>query len=122
MKEYPAKRTCLVISGYGGGSNGMIAEDNSGLTPLSHLSQGLLAGLNGRTLDVIAFDGHWMACIEAAAEFQDAAKIMVASQGRVDSWDYEERLDRACRYSTFLRLTARIPASESRILLKYVKY
>lgn len=92
MENYPSKRTCLVIAGFAGGNNGMIVDKKDGLMPLTEIHEGLEEGLDGRELDVLALDGHWMACIEAAAEFENTADLMVASQGRMDSWNYEERL------------------------------
>ena len=91
MKNYPSERTCLVISGYAGGPNGMIADKKDGLMPLVDIRRGLEKGLDGKELDVLAFDGHWMACIEAASEFDGVTDLMVASQGRMESWDYTER-------------------------------
>ena len=91
MENYPSERTCLVISGFAGGNNGMIVDKKDGLMPLTEVRKGLEEGLGGKELDVLALDGHWMACIEAAAEFENTADLMVASQGRMRSWDYEER-------------------------------
>lgn len=90
LKKYPSERTCLVISGNAGGPNGIVADEKDGLTPLTEIKKGLIDGLEGKELDVLAFDGNWMACIEAASEFADTADLMVASQGKMDSWDYEK--------------------------------
>lgn len=99
MKEYPSKRTCLVISGYAGGSNGMMVDKKDGLLALTEIRKGLEAGLDGNRLDVLAFDGHWMSCMEAAAEFQDTAELMVASQGRMSSWEYQNSFGKVMRRS-----------------------
>lgn len=90
MKNYPSERVCLVVSGFGGGNNGMIVDEEDGLLNLSEIRRGLDAGLDGEELDILAFDGNWMSCIEAAAEFEGTSKLMVASQGRMKSWDYEK--------------------------------
>lgn len=98
MKNYPAKRTCLVISGFGGGNNGMIADESGGLMPLTDIRTGLENGLQGNELDVLAFDGHWMSCVEAAAEFEETSGLMVASQGRKRSWDYEDKFSELLKH------------------------
>lgn len=92
MEAYPAKRYCLVISGHGGGWNGLISDKRDGLAQLPALAQGLEDGLgkSARKLDVLALDAHWMACGEAAAEFSQCADFLVASQGRMNSWDYRD--------------------------------
>lgn len=92
MTKYPAKHYCLVLSGYAGGFNGMIVDKKDGLMSLADLRKGLEAGLNGapQGLDVLALDGHWMACAEAVAEFGGTAQHMVASRGRVESWNYQD--------------------------------
>lgn len=90
MEAYPAERYCLVISGHGGGWNGLISDKRDGLAQLPALAQSLEDGLrsSARNLDVLALDAHWMACGEAAAEFSQCADFLVASQGRMNSWDY----------------------------------
>ena len=37
LKNYPSERTCLVISGFAGGNNGMIVDKKDGLMPLTWL-------------------------------------------------------------------------------------
>ncbi len=92
MAKYPAKHYCLVLSGYAGGFNGMIADKKDDLMSLTNIRKGLEAGLKDapQCLDVLALDGHWMACAEAVAEFGGTAQRMVASRGRVDSWNYKD--------------------------------
>ena len=78
MKSYPAEHTCLVLSGFDGDGNSM---------PLPLVASSIEAGRRGE-LDILAFDGSWMASADAVAEFRDAAEYMVASQCRNEGWNY----------------------------------
>lgn len=92
IREYPAENYCLVLSGYAGGWNGMMADKKEGLMSLEDIRKGLEDGLaeSGEKLGVLALDGHWMASAEVATEFSECAEHLVASRGRMESWKYQD--------------------------------
>ena len=83
LSAAPARKTALVIWDHGGGPVFGLCNDenfeNDELT-LSELRQGLSNGLQGKKLDVIAFDCCLMNCVDLCADLIGIADYAVLSQ------------------------------------------
>lgn len=97
---YPADHYALILWNHGQGWKGaksiLTDVDNGTLAPLSnhYVKEGIAA--SGVSLDILGIDACEMSVIEAAYEFRNVAKILVASQELVSDkgWDYDDLLKR----------------------------
>ena len=93
IRKYPAKHYAILLSGHGGGWNGMIFDDDApgcknppGFFPIDQARATLRAGLDAagvKKVDLIVFDLCLMSQAEVACEMQDVADVMVASEATV---------------------------------------
>ena len=83
LANAPAEHCALILWDHGGGPVfGMCEDENHPGDPLSlpELRDALTRGLNGRRLDVLAFDACLMNCVDVCALAADFADYTVASQ------------------------------------------
>lgn len=106
--NYPAERYALVLWNHGNGwkSGSLVKQvksiladwDNNGVksAPLDNslVAKGIAGG--GVTIDLLGVDACIMATIEAAYEFRNVSRYMVASQElvQIKGWDYRDLLTR----------------------------
>lgn len=97
---YPADHYALILWNHGQGWKGVKSiftdVDNGTLTPLSNQYVKEALADSGVTVDILGIDACEMSVIEAAFEFRNVAKILVASQELVSDygWDYDDLLKR----------------------------
>ena len=95
MKEYPAKKTMLVLQDHGYGWRGVCQDETNGdvLMPVDGIASALkdVKARNGKGVDVLAFDACNMATLEVAYELRDAVPYVVGSETMVpfDGLPYE---------------------------------
>ncbi len=86
LSTAPANRYILILWDHGGGPVYGVCNDanfnDDGLT-LPELHSGLVSGLGGTRLDIIAFDCCLMNCIDLCADLADVANYSVLSQETV---------------------------------------
>ncbi len=86
MKEYPAKNYAVVIYGEAGGIAGAAIDEESGhrlTAPGIEQAFREATIATGRKVDLVAFDGSYMAGLEVAHQLKDVADVMVGSQAAV---------------------------------------
>jgi hypothetical protein len=123
MKNFPAKKTMLLISDHGYGWRGICQDETNGdvLMPADGIASALkdVKASTGKMVDVVAFDACNMASLEVAYELRDAARYMVASETMepFDGLPYE-------MFITDMVTTPTISAADlsSRIVYEYVEY
>ena len=102
INTYPANRYALVVKGPGAGWQGVAFDrdtpgfDGGDDLSLADLDGALAQALNGRRLDVIAFDAPLMAQLDVFRTLQPHARYAVAAAGPVPAsgWNYQTLLDR----------------------------
>ena len=102
ISTYPANRYALVVKGPGAGWQGIAFDrdtpgfDGGDDLTLADLDGALAQALNGRRLDVIAFDAPLMAQLDVLRALQPHARYAVAAAGLVPAagWNYQTLLDR----------------------------
>ena len=84
MKNFPAKKTLLLISDHGYGWRGICQDETNGdvLMPMHGIAEALkdVKATNRKGVDLVAFDACNMASLEGAYELRDAVPYMVASE------------------------------------------
>jgi hypothetical protein len=123
MKEFPAKKTMLLISDHGYGWRGICQDETNGdvLMPADGIASALkdVNAITGRMVDIVAFDACNMASLEVAYELRDAARYMVASETMepFDGLPYE-------MFITDMVKTPTISAADlsKNIVYEYVEY
>ena len=104
----PAKRYMLVLWDHGGGPVFGLCNDenhNDDSLSLAELKTGLQNGLNGRKLDIIAFDCCLMNCLDLCYDLHGIADYVVASQELVSGTGFD--------YDAWMRPVAANPAMAS---------
>ncbi|OHD18301.1 MAG: hypothetical protein A2086_13125 [Spirochaetes bacterium GWD1_27_9] len=102
--NYSASKYMLIIANHGSGFrnddiqkniigdiNKAVAYDESdgnASLNMKELREGLSLGLNGKKLDILAFDACDMGMLEIAYEMKDLASIMVSSSYKVPTYGY----------------------------------
>jgi len=84
MKNYPSKKTMLLISDHGYGWRGICQDESNGdvLMPLDGIGSVLkdVKAKTGKGVDLLAFDACSMASLEGAYELRGAVPYIVASE------------------------------------------
>lgn len=81
IKKYPAEHYMLVIADHGKAWRGAISDmSHSGWMKTPDIRKSIEKGMDGKPLDVLAFDACLMASAEVAYELRNAAQYMVASE------------------------------------------
>ena len=102
ISSYPANRYALVVKGPGAGWQGVAFDrdtptfDGGDDLSLADLDGALAQALDGRQLDVIAFDASMMAQLDVLRTLQPHARYAVAAPGLVPAsgWNYGTLLGR----------------------------
>ena len=123
MKNFPAKKTMLLISDHGYGRRGICQDETNGdvLMPADGIASALedVKSRTGKMVDIVAFDACNMASIEVAYELRDAAAYVVASETMepFDGLPYE-------MFITDMVTTPTISAADlsRNIVYEYVEY
>ncbi len=83
MSKFPSDHVALVLNDHGGGWTGAISDDsNGGMFTMPQIKQALSDAekVTGKKIDILGFDCCLMADVQAAYEFKDNAKILLASE------------------------------------------
>jgi hypothetical protein len=83
MQKFPADNIGLVLNDHGGGWTGALADDSDGkLMSVPQIRQALedAEKITGKKIDILGFDACLMADTQAAYEFKDNVKILLASE------------------------------------------
>ncbi|MEQ8224826.1 MAG: clostripain-related cysteine peptidase [Candidatus Eremiobacterota bacterium] len=100
MKKFPADHAALVLSDHGGGFTGAMADDTDGnLMTVPQIRQALEEAekVTGKKIDILGFNACLMADTQAAYEFKDSAKILLASEESEYSpgWTFQPMLGKS---------------------------
>ncbi|MEQ8167697.1 MAG: clostripain-related cysteine peptidase [Candidatus Eremiobacterota bacterium] len=83
MRKFPAEHVALIMSDHGGGFTGAMADDSDGnLMTVPQIRQAIEEAekVTGKKLDILGFNACLMADTQAAYEFRDHARILLASE------------------------------------------
>lgn len=98
MKKFPSDHVALILNDHGGGWTGAMSDETNGnlmSVPDIRVALEEAEKITGKKIDILGFDACLMADVQAAYEFKDNAKILLASEESEagPGWTYNEMLD-----------------------------
>ena len=79
--NYPSQNTLLVIKGPGFGWRGACPDETSGADVMG--VHEMAVALEGKNIDLLAFDGSYMGLLEVSYELREVASYLVATQSTI---------------------------------------